>query len=93
MAVEPDSSTSGADADVDVDDELSHGQAEAVLARTLDLREEVDAILSDIEADVRKDPASIPDHRVDELAEATGDLGRFFADLRDLEPQGRGTDD
>jgi len=76
----------------DAVDELSNGQAEAILSRELDVREAVDDALRDLEADVRRDPPRLDDGRLDGLDEAIGDLLAFSRDLHELEPKG-GDDD
>lgn len=76
----------------DAVDELSNGQAEAILSREIDVREAIDDVLRDLEADVRRDPPRLDDGRLEELDGAIGDLIEFSRDLHELEPKG-GDDD
>jgi len=98
MAVEPttdgDGEVEGPDPDDgDADGEtktLANSQAEAVVLRDQELREQVDDVLRDLEADARDDPARLPEDRLDALDDAIAELMLFSKDLRDLE--GRGDD-
>lgn len=70
---------------------LAHSQADAVLARDQLLRERVDGVLGELEADVRCDPARLTEDRLGDLDDVIGDLMSFSNDLRKLE--GREGDD
>lgn len=76
----------------DAGGELSNGQAEAILSREIDVREAIDDVLRDLEADVRRDPPRLEGDRLDDLDDAIGDLIAFSRDLHQLEPKG-GDDD
>ena len=97
MAVE--SSTDGDDLDAPCEDDdadgetktLANSQVEAVILREQELRERVDDVLRDLEADARGDPGRLPESRLDDLDDVIGELMVFSKDLRDLE--GRREDD
>ena len=96
MAVE--SSTDGEDLDAPREDDadgqtktLANSQSEAVILREQELRERVDDVLRDLEADARGGPGRLPESRLDDLDDVIGELMVFSKDLRDLE--GRREDD
>ena len=85
-AVDPDADRDGGD---DGDERvLSNGQAEGVLLRAIGVGDETQDVLADLRADMRCDPATLPDERVEALDDVVGELEAFVDDLRDLEPKG-----
>lgn len=79
----PTAASAEADAESEERD-LDHGQAEAVLSRALDVREELDDALADLIADVRGDPAKLRDSRLEELDAAVSEVVEFEVDLNEL---------